>query len=312
MPKKEDRSDWVAVQPEFASAAKPPEIRKPVSAYQYYQKHATPEIKRRMEGPFDIAKFGRAVRDQWNALSESDQEPFLQLARDDAARYARESQQADAAALERKLQLQKERQSIVVLDIDYDNDDQQQQQRTTRKRLEQHVHQQNNREDASSNDDSPKPKRAVSEKQQAYLTAKRLEHQDKETYIRARHDALRTERAAQAKRRLQYLLQQSSIFSHFGMNQNKNSIVLDEKNSIQKQATTTSSRRDSAANQQEDEAAALEEADEHEAVFLTAQPTTLGHGVMRDYQLEGLNWMIRLQENGVNGILADEMGLYVL
>jgi len=24
---------------------------------------------------------------------------------------------------------------------------------------------------------------------------------------------------------------------------------------------------------------------------------------------EGLNWMIRLQENGVNGILADEMGL---
>jgi SWI/SNF-related matrix-associated actin-dependent regulator of chromatin subfamily A member 5 len=26
---------------------------------------------------------------------------------------------------------------------------------------------------------------------------------------------------------------------------------------------------------------------------------------MRDYQLEGLNWMIRLQENGVNGILAD-------
>jgi SWI/SNF-related matrix-associated actin-dependent regulator of chromatin subfamily A member 5 len=26
---------------------------------------------------------------------------------------------------------------------------------------------------------------------------------------------------------------------------------------------------------------------------------------MRAYQLEGLNWMIRLQENGVNGILAD-------
>lgn len=29
----------------------------------------------------------------------------------------------------------------------------------------------------------------------------------------------------------------------------------------------------------------------------------------RDYQLEGLNWMIRLQDNGINGILADEMGL---
>ncbi|CAM9986512.1 unnamed protein product, partial [Hapterophycus canaliculatus] len=30
---------------------------------------------------------------------------------------------------------------------------------------------------------------------------------------------------------------------------------------------------------------------------------------MRHYQLEGLNWMIRLNDNGINGILADEMGL---
>uniref|UniRef100_M4B8C8 Uncharacterized protein n=1 Tax=Hyaloperonospora arabidopsidis (strain Emoy2) TaxID=559515 RepID=M4B8C8_HYAAE len=30
---------------------------------------------------------------------------------------------------------------------------------------------------------------------------------------------------------------------------------------------------------------------------------------MKPYQLEGLNWMIRLHDSGVNGILADEMGL---
>ena len=30
-------------------------------------------------------------------------------------------------------------------------------------------------------------------------------------------------------------------------------------------------------------------------------------GKMRDYQLAGLNWMIKLYENGINGILADEM-----
>jgi hypothetical protein len=29
----------------------------------------------------------------------------------------------------------------------------------------------------------------------------------------------------------------------------------------------------------------------------------------REYQLEGLNWMVRLMDNGINGILADEMGL---
>lgn len=33
------------------------------------------------------------------------------------------------------------------------------------------------------------------------------------------------------------------------------------------------------------------------------------NGEMRDYQVRGLNWMISLYENGINGILADEMGL---
>jgi hypothetical protein len=28
---------------------------------------------------------------------------------------------------------------------------------------------------------------------------------------------------------------------------------------------------------------------------------------MRDYQVEGLNWLIYLFENGIGGILADEM-----
>lgn len=30
---------------------------------------------------------------------------------------------------------------------------------------------------------------------------------------------------------------------------------------------------------------------------------------MKDYQIRGLNWMISLYENDINGILADEMGL---
>ena len=42
--------------------------------------------------------------------------------------------------------------------------------------------------------------------------------------------------------------------------------------------------------------------------FLTSQPSNI-QGQMRPYQLAGLNWMIRLRHNGLNGILADEMGL---
>lgn len=31
------------------------------------------------------------------------------------------------------------------------------------------------------------------------------------------------------------------------------------------------------------------------------------NGTLRDYQIQGLNWMISLYKNGINGILADEM-----
>ena len=38
-------------------------------------------------------------------------------------------------------------------------------------------------------------------------------------------------------------------------------------------------------------------------------PAFIKGGVMRDYQVQGLNWLISLHENGISGILADEMGL---
>ena len=39
------------------------------------------------------------------------------------------------------------------------------------------------------------------------------------------------------------------------------------------------------------------------------QPELVTGGLMRTYQLEGLEWLQSLYENGLNGILADEMGL---
>lgn len=40
-----------------------------------------------------------------------------------------------------------------------------------------------------------------------------------------------------------------------------------------------------------------------------SHPYYISFGELRDYQIRGLNWMISLYENGINGILADEMGL---
>ena len=39
------------------------------------------------------------------------------------------------------------------------------------------------------------------------------------------------------------------------------------------------------------------------------QPKLLTGGVMREYQLDGMEWLQGLFEHGINGILADEMGL---
>ncbi|RCK54811.1 putative ATP-dependent helicase IRC5 [Candida viswanathii] len=39
------------------------------------------------------------------------------------------------------------------------------------------------------------------------------------------------------------------------------------------------------------------------------QPKLITGGTLKDYQLDGLQWLVTLYENGLNGILADEMGL---
>ncbi|KAJ1557490.1 hypothetical protein HK096_007010, partial [Nowakowskiella sp. JEL0078] len=42
---------------------------------------------------------------------------------------------------------------------------------------------------------------------------------------------------------------------------------------------------------------------------VTQQPTMLVGGQLKEYQIQGLEWMVSLHNNKLNGILADEMGL---
>lgn len=59
------------------------------------------------------------------------------------------------------------------------------------------------------------------------------------------------------------------------------------------------------------EAAEAAEGEEGEDMkqYSFAQPELVTGAKLRDYQLAGVQWMISLYENGLNGILADEMGL---
>lgn len=56
-----------------------------------------------------------------------------------------------------------------------------------------------------------------------------------------------------------------------------------------------------------EEEVALDNGSESSSVY-TSSPVFI-NGKMRDYQIQGLNWMISLYENSISGILADEMGL---
>ncbi|KAJ9095973.1 hypothetical protein QFC21_005335 [Naganishia friedmannii] len=44
-------------------------------------------------------------------------------------------------------------------------------------------------------------------------------------------------------------------------------------------------------------------------IYMGKQPALITGATLRDYQLAGVQWMVSLYENGLNGILADEMGL---
>ena len=342
---KEDRSDWVAVAPD-STAATTNEIRKPLTAFQYFQKHCGPEIRAQLGGQFDVAAFTKACHARWKELSDDDRTPFLQMAGKDLDRYNQESHEADVAALQRQERLQKERDSLML----FEDESSSKGKRTTRggwerqKRKKRRQGRKKKSSDGGGNDDDeedddddysgsdewdseqesddneegrPKkkketkrksPARPMSQKQIEYQEKKRKDKEDKESYIFERQQDLRKEKAAQAQRRLEFLLQQSNIFSHFGSVKEDNAkygIKGQGTKSLDNSTTASSGTTPGGRRQQdgeEEEAAALEEADEHEATFLTQQPSTLGYGTMRPYQLEGLNWMIRLQENGVNGI----------
>lgn len=84
--------------------------------------------------------------------------------------------------------------------------------------------------------------------------------------------------------RLRYLLQQTSVYSKFLADKLSKQILADP--TLQEATKLTDS--------------------DH---FLFGQPRLFTGGTLRKFQLEGVEWLVSLYENGLNGLLADEMGL---
>ncbi|KAJ9181959.1 hypothetical protein P3X46_006002 [Hevea brasiliensis] len=130
----------------------------------------------------------------------------------------------------------------------------------------------------------------------------KLKKQKIQEILDAQNAAIDADMNNKGKGRLKYLLQQTELFAHFAK---------PDQSASQKKAKGRGRHASKITEEEEDEECLKEEEDGLSGAGntrLVAQPSCI-QGKMRDYQLAGLNWLIRLYENGINGILADEMGL---
>ena len=112
-------------------------------------------------------------------------------------------------------------------------------------------------------------------------------------------------------KRFDYLLKQTEVFSHFmgGSSKAKSPLkVKQPKPAKAKAGGKVGDNRHRMTEQEEDEELLtdLNHAKKNMVQF-DESPNYIKNGKLRDYQIRGLNWMISLFENGINGILADEM-----
>ncbi|KAI1649111.1 SWI/SNF family of DNA-dependent ATPase [Daldinia loculata] len=136
-----------------------------------------------------------------------------------------------------------------------------------------------------------------------------------------KHDLLGESKEDDSIRRFRYLLGLTDLFRHF-IETNPNPKIRDIIHEIDRQneeadklkkkgirqggAETGRARRTEA---EEDEELLKDERQGGSAETVFRESPAFIQGLMRDYQIAGLNWLISLHENGISGILADEMGL---
>eukprot|EP00953_Heterococcus_sp_UTEX-ZZ885_P030141 15942-Heterococcus_DN1.PRE.2 len=128
------------------------------------------------------------------------------------------------------------------------------------------------------------------------------EHERKLSELRSAksgQDAAEIKSADDLSKRLGYLMAQSEVFTHFL-----------ESTNFGKPAGKKGKGGRTRMQESEEDSIMMKQAQTKARVTrVSKQPESIEFGTMRDYQLEGLNWMIKLHDNGINGILADEMGL---
>ena len=287
------------------------DVVKAQSSYMFFQKVNMSTIRNEIvaEGkdPKDILAI---VAGRWKELADSEKDKYNRMAADDKERYLAECAARDAEILRRQEEKRKQN-SLTETDT-----------RIRHSTLA-------NSEAVAIKDSAPKKTREISEEERAAREERKQAKAKEDKNMSSQHAELKKIKLEQAEARLKYLLSQSDIFSHFGATakdapppaRSASMASIDSQSSNTQSKSKHRGRKASGPAEDEmddDEKAMAAEIDENEdddnankkkSSHLFKQPSCITGGQMRQYQIEGLNWMISLTEKGINGILADEMGL---
>jgi len=228
-------------------------------------------------GTSDPKVISKWLGERWAALE--DKEPYESLSAADKARFQRENAVYQAALDAEDAEYQAELDTAAAGPSEREQD-----RAEKRARME---------EEAAARADKPKAPKKV-----------RVQTED-EKNLEAQNKAVMGDMDKSAAQRLKFLLGQSDLFKHFG---------------LQEQSEVDKKKKKKGRKSEKEEDEEMMGAQEgggssndvmEEKVRVSKQPDLIntGQGNLRPYQIAGLNWLANLYQNGINGILADEMGL---
>lgn len=261
-------------------------IKQAASAYSIFSRDHYETIKARGETFNDIASRSASVAAAWKALDGPSRKKYETLAANDRKRFEAEAAARDAA-VEATQAARRE---------SWGGQNAEGPRSTRTEVVARKVRKVTKEEDMS------KDQLARKKEREDVRAAAKTARAETNAEVARQLKAVNEERSKKNQSRLRYLLRQSDIFkTHFGVGQDEGGSSMDTVAS----PTGTSKRRAAAGA---DDGGDDDDGEDVQPTFLLKQPPSL-KGELRGYQLEGLNWMINLQSQGINGVLADEMGL---